>query len=60
MTERTSGRALRPVLWLLLLLTATANAVASSVNVVAGIVFGVAALSCATALAVDHYRHRRS
>ena len=54
------GRTLRPVLWLLLVLSVAANAVASTVNLAAAITFGVLALACAAALVVDHYRHRRS
>lgn len=52
---------LRPVLWLLLVITVAANAVISSanLNVALGVASGLAALGCATALVVDHYRHRR-
>jgi hypothetical protein len=51
---------LRPVLWLVLIVSAAANAVCSSVGVNAfvGIVFGVIALASAVALIVHHYRHR--
>jgi len=54
------GRTLRPVLWLLLVLSVAANAVASTVNLAVGAAFGVLALACAAALVRDHYRHRRS
>jgi hypothetical protein len=51
---------LRPALWLLLVLSAAANAVTSSTGlpVLIGIGFGSVALACAVALAVQHYRHR--
>ncbi|MEU4560957.1 hypothetical protein AB0F72_21470 [Actinoplanes sp. NPDC023936] len=49
---------LRPALWLLLILSAAANAVTSSMNVVVGAVFGLVAITCATVLAVHHYRSR--
>ncbi|MEV4627367.1 hypothetical protein AB0J90_13855 [Micromonospora sp. NPDC049523] len=52
---------IRPVLWLLLVFSAAANVVASAAgaNVFVGSGFGLVAVACATALIVDHYRHRR-
>lgn len=61
-TDPVDGRGmLRPVLWLLLVITVAANAVISSanLNLALGVASGLAALGCATALIVDHYRHRR-
>ena len=56
----TPGGVLRPVLWLLLIVSAAANATVSAAgaNVLAGIGFGLITLACATALVVHHYRHR--
>lgn len=53
--------AARPVLWLLLVISAAGNMVTSStgVNVAVSAAFGVATLACATALIVQHYRNRR-
>ncbi|WP_198171127.1 hypothetical protein [Actinoplanes awajinensis] len=50
----------RPALWLLLILSVAANAVASSldVSVVVGLGFGLVTLACAVVLAAHHYRHR--
>ncbi|GAA1042560.1 hypothetical protein GCM10009557_68850 [Virgisporangium ochraceum] len=55
------GGMLRPVLWLLLIVSAAANATASAAgaNVLAGIGFGLVTLACAATLVVHHYRHRR-
>lgn len=52
---------LRPVLWLLLAISAVLNIVTSNFgpNLFVGIGFGLATLACAVALAVHHYRHRR-
>jgi hypothetical protein len=54
------GGMLRPVLWLVLIVSAAANATVSAVgaNVLAGICFGIVTLACAAALVVHHYRHR--
>jgi hypothetical protein len=51
----------RPVLWLLLAISAAGNMVTSStgVNVAVSVAFGAATLGCATALIVHHYRNRR-
>ncbi|HUR05426.1 MAG TPA: hypothetical protein VM347_22990 [Nonomuraea sp.] len=51
----------RPVLWLLLVISAVLNIVTSNIgiNIFIGIGFGLATLACAAALVVDHYRHRR-
>jgi hypothetical protein len=53
--------ALRPVLWLLLVISAACNMVTSTAGVTpaVSIAFGVVALSCIVALVVHHYRHRR-
>ncbi|MFD1540934.1 hypothetical protein [Nonomuraea guangzhouensis] len=51
----------RPVLWVLLLISAVLNIVTSNIgiNIFVGIGFGLATMACAAALVVDHYRHRR-
>ncbi|MGI5182573.1 hypothetical protein ACQEVZ_40595 [Dactylosporangium sp. CA-152071] len=51
---------LRPVLWLVLVLSAATNATMSGIgaNPFVGAVFGLVTLACATALVVHHYRHR--
>jgi hypothetical protein len=56
----TRGGAVRPVLWLLLIVSAAGNMVTSNagVNIAIGIGFGLATLACAAALIVHHYRHR--
>jgi hypothetical protein len=64
MTETPSvrhGGALRPVLWLLLVLSAAGNAAASSgaLNLALHAAFGVAALLCAAALTIQYVRTRR-
>ncbi|WP_341720615.1 hypothetical protein QQG74_13470 [Micromonospora sp. FIMYZ51] len=50
----------RPLVWLLLIISAVTNATLSLVgaNVFVGAGFGVATLACATVLVVHHYRHR--
>ena len=55
------GGMLRPVLWLLLIVSAAANATVSAAgaSVLAGIGSGLVTLACAVALVVHHYRHRR-
>jgi Flp pilus assembly protein TadB len=52
---------LRPVLWVVLIVSAAANAVTSSagLNPFVGAGFGVITLASVTALIVHHYRHRR-
>jgi hypothetical protein len=56
----TRGGLLRPVLWLALIASATANAVSSSIglNAFVGIGFGLITLACAATLIVHHYQHR--
>jgi hypothetical protein len=51
----------RPVLWLLLVISLAGNMVMSStgMNMLTGAAFGVATVSCAIALIVHHYRNRR-
>ncbi|MEV4702809.1 hypothetical protein [Actinoplanes sp. NPDC049316] len=51
---------LRPLLWVGLVLSAVANAIASSSgnHVVIGAAFGVVTLACAAGLVVQHYRRR--
>lgn len=57
--ERARRGMLRPVLWLLLIISVSANAVTSSLGHMAvSIVFGVVTLAIATTLAVHHYRTR--
>jgi hypothetical protein len=55
------GRIVRPVLWLVLVVSTAANAVASTtgINMFVGIGSGLVALACAIALSVHHYQHRR-
>jgi hypothetical protein len=52
---------LRPVLWLLLVISAAGNVVTSNtgLNMMIGIAFGLATLACGAVLIVDHYQHRR-
>jgi len=60
--ERPAGQGLlRPVLWLVLIVTAAANTASLSMSLdpLVGIGFGLAALACVAALVVHHYRHRR-
>jgi hypothetical protein len=54
-------RSLRPVLWLLLVISAAANMATSNagLNMMIGIGFGLVTLACGAALIVDHYQHRR-
>jgi hypothetical protein len=56
------GGVLRPVLWLVLVVSAALNAVFSSTgqNPALGIGFGVVALAAITGLIVHHYRSRRN
>jgi hypothetical protein len=51
---------LRPLLWVVLVLSAAANAVTSGIggNVFIGAAFGVVTLASAAGLVVHHYRHR--
>ena len=53
-------RSARPVLWLVLVVSAMTNAVASmsGVNLLVGLGAGLVTLACAVALAVHHYQHR--
>ncbi|GAB3153996.1 hypothetical protein GCM10027290_47830 [Micromonospora sonneratiae] len=55
------GRAVRPLLWLALVISVAANVVSSAadINMFIGSGFGLIALTCATGLIVHHYRHRR-
>ena len=57
--ERHGG--LRPVLWLLLVISAAGNVVTSNIglNMMIGIGFGLVTMACAAALIVNHYQHRR-
>lgn len=51
----------RPVLWLVLIVSAAANALVSGIGLSAyvGAGFGLMTMACAIALIVHHYRHRR-
>jgi hypothetical protein len=53
--------ALRPVLWLLLVISAAGNVVTSTagLGVLVSSAFGLATLGLGTALAVHHYSNRR-
>lgn len=57
----TRGRYVRPVLWLLLVISGVANVVTSAANpnLLVGVGFGLLTLTFGTILAVHHYRHRR-
>jgi hypothetical protein len=57
--EAPRGR-LRTALWLVLILSAAANMVLSTVigNPIVSSAFGLVALVCATTLIVQHYRNR--
>ncbi|GAA2492942.1 hypothetical protein Ahu01nite_026010 [Winogradskya humida] len=49
----------RPVLWLVLIVSAVANTVLSSAGAhLIGAGFGLITLACIVALVVHHYRHR--
>jgi len=52
---------MRPLLWLVLAVSAVCNVVASAldVNVFVGVGFGLLTLSCGVALVAGHYRNRR-
>ncbi len=53
------GSLLRPALWVGLIVSAAANATASSIGAHAiGTGLGLVALACTAALMVHHYRHR--
>jgi hypothetical protein len=56
-----ANRLLRPVLWLVLSVSAVANAASSSIglNAFVGIGFGLITLGCAATLIVHHHRRRR-
>lgn len=56
-----SGRGLRVVLWLVLVVSAAANASTSlaGLNPLLSVAFGVATLLCVAALIVHHVRGRR-
>jgi len=58
-----SGRRglLRPVLWLVLIVSAAANGISSTIGLhpVVGIGSGLVTLACIAALVVHHYQHRR-
>jgi hypothetical protein len=55
------GRIVRPVLWLLLVISAAGNIATSStgVNMLVSGAFGVATLGLGTALVIQHYQNRR-
>ena len=55
------GGLLRPALWLLLIVSAAANAVSSilGLHLAVGIGFGLVTLGCIAALVSHHYRARR-
>jgi hypothetical protein len=58
---RITGRRglLRPVLWLVLVVSAAANTASSTADLtpLVGVGFGVVTLACVVALVVHHYRH---
>ncbi|CAM3543971.1 hypothetical protein KIPE111705_13665 [Kibdelosporangium persicum] len=51
----------RPLVWLVLIVSASGNVVASVANldIIVGVVFGVITLTCGVTLVVHHYRNRR-
>jgi hypothetical protein len=53
---------LRPVLWLLLIVSAAANGLSSAIGLHAlvGIGFGLITLACIAVLVVHHYRNRNA
>ncbi|TYB44056.1 hypothetical protein [Actinomadura chibensis] len=55
------SRAVRPVLWVLLVIFAAGDMVLSRLdaNVAVDAAFGLATMACATCLIVHHYRNRR-
>jgi len=56
----TESSLFRPVLWLVLIVSLAANAIASSTGTTPlGIATGVVAIACAVTLGVHHYRSRR-
>jgi hypothetical protein len=57
----TTRGALRPLLWLLLMVSVAVNAASSAadVNIAVGVTSGLIVLACAAGLIVDHYRRRR-
>ncbi|MFC7531639.1 hypothetical protein [Actinoplanes sp. GCM10030250] len=59
-TPSSTGR-LRPLLWLVLIVSLAANATASALGAtLLSVAFGVVTLGSGAALAVNHYRHRDS
>jgi hypothetical protein len=58
---RDGGGVVRPLLWLVLVISLAGNVVTSSMSISAfiGIGFGLLTLSCGVALVVDHYRRGR-
>ncbi|MFY1669678.1 hypothetical protein ACN27G_06930 [Plantactinospora sp. WMMB334] len=60
-TRADGGGLLRPLLWVVLIVSAVANGVSSIVGlpVLVGAGFGLLTLACVAALIVHHYRHRR-
>jgi UDP-N-acetylmuramyl pentapeptide phosphotransferase/UDP-N-acetylglucosamine-1-phosphate transferase len=55
-----NSRRRRNVLWLVLVISAAANVVASTagLNLFIGLAAGLVTVACAAALIVDHYQHR--
>ncbi len=53
------GGRTRPLLWVVLAISAALNVATSTVNMFVGAAFGVVALACIAALVVQHYRLRR-
>jgi hypothetical protein len=55
-----SGGAIRPLLWLLLVISIAANAVINSagVSIFLAVATGLITLACAAGLIVHHYRQR--
>jgi hypothetical protein len=56
------GAALRPLLWILLVVGLAGNVVVSGIggNLIGNVVFGLLTVGGAAALIVQHYRSRRS
>jgi hypothetical protein len=58
-TETQPASRLRPLLWVVLAISAGGNVVTSAAaNLAVSIPLGVVAVLCVVGLVVDHYRHR--
>lgn len=55
------GAVLRPLVWLVLIISASGNVIASTADlgVLFNVAFGLLSTACAAVLIVHHYRYRR-